>query len=88
MSKGNFDTRAKSYVGPADRFAPVTPSDVADLPDGLTRGLFVGVAGTFAAVDLYGNEVVFASAEAQYHPIRVRRIRATGTTASSIIALY
>jgi hypothetical protein len=88
MSNSDFDTRAKSYVGPADRFMTVTPNDASDLPNGLTRGVFVGVGGDFAAVDLYGNVVSFSSADAQYHPLRVKRIRATGTTASGIVALY
>jgi hypothetical protein len=88
MSTSDFDTRAKSYVGPAEKFAAVTPSDTADLPGGLTRGVFVGGSGAFVAVDLLGNATTFQSGDAQYHPLRVMRVRATGTTATSIVALY
>lgn len=88
MSNRQFSYRAKSIDGPSSRFVPFEPSDETDLPLGLSRGLFVGQAGSFVAVDAHGAQVSFVSNAAQYHPLRVTRILATGTTASGFVALY
>jgi hypothetical protein len=88
MSANGFAGRAKSVEGPSDVFAAVAPSDTQDLPLGLTRGLFVGQAGVFAVHDERGVVVSFVSNDAQYHPLRVRRVLATGSTATGIVALY
>jgi hypothetical protein len=87
MSK-YFSGRAKGMDDPADRLVTLTPNDAADIPDGATRGVFVGVAGSFSVRDMHGNEVVLTSLDAQYHPIRITRLLATGTTASSIVGLF
>jgi hypothetical protein len=88
MAKTDPNTRAADATGPVERIYPVTPDDAADLPDGVSRSLFVGGAGAVAIVDRYGNEATLISGPSQYHPIRVRRVRAAGTTATDIIALY
>jgi hypothetical protein len=88
MAQFDMNTRAASSVGPALRVAPVTPSDSADLPLGVARSLFVGVAGDVAVVDAQGGEAIIISAAHQYHPIFVRRVKAEGTTALGILALY
>jgi hypothetical protein len=88
MSRSTFSNRAASPVGPATILKPVTPSDTADLPDGVSRSLYVGVAGALAVVDAAGNEATLFSGAGQYHPIRVARVLAAGTTATSILALY
>lgn len=87
MATPNISTRARGLGDPADRLVPVIPADDADLPEGLTRGLFVGGAGELTVIDAAGGQVALRSAEAQYHPIRVRRIL-TATTATGIVALY
>ena len=70
-------------------FAVVTPSDSVDLPY-ITRGVYVGVTGDVSVVAAgNGATVVFAGVAAgTILPIQVSRIRATGTTSTSIIALY
>ncbi len=69
----------------------VTPSDTADLPN-FARMLYVGAAGNIAVemVDARaGTVVVFAAVPAgTILPVAVRRVRATGTTAGSIVALW
>lgn len=76
--------------GPADTFLAVTPSDSANFAQ--ARGLYVGVSGDVAAVSrsLTGVEtaVVFKNVGAgTLLPVRTRRVNATGTTATSIVAL-
>ena len=80
--------RAKDQSGPAIRFAAVTPDDTTALPGGVTRAVFVGVAGTLVVEDIYGGVVSIASTDSQYHPLRVAKVLATGTDAAGIVALY
>ena len=88
MSANIFAGRAKSVEGPSDHFIAVTPNDDVDLPLGPTRGIYVGQAGVFVVMDLYGTPTAFESTDAQYHPLRVRRVLASGSTAGGIVALY
>jgi hypothetical protein len=41
-----------------------------------------------AIVDAQGGEAVIVSGPHQYHPVFVRRVKAQGTTALGILALY
>jgi hypothetical protein len=88
MSQQRFSGRSMSTDGPAISMATVSPDDLIDLPQGVCRSLFVGTAGTVVIDDRNGNTVELISAGSQYHPVFVRRVRATGTTATGIIALY
>lgn len=88
MSNVKTTTRAAAQDAPADRVATVIPDDAAALPLGVCRALFVGVAGAVTLEDAQGGRVVLTSAGSQYHPIRVSRVLATGTTAEGIVALY
>jgi hypothetical protein len=88
MSNLTFKNRAASVSGPAERFVAVAPNDTAPLPGGTSRGLHVTVAGTLSVADADGNVVTIASGAGQYHPLRVARVLATGTTAGGIVALY
>ncbi|MGG7566230.1 spike base protein, RCAP_Rcc01079 family [Rhodovulum sp. DZ06] len=74
--------------GPAVTFAPVTPSDGADLPGGAARAIFVGGAGDVVLRGPDGVEATFSSGAGQYHPVRAVRVLATGTTATGIVALF
>lgn len=69
-------------------WATVTPSDSVDLPR-LTRGLWVGGAGTLAAV-MQNNQmpVALTVPAGAWLPMAVRRVNSTGTTATAIVALY
>lgn len=75
-------------IGPATTLRAVTPDDDSDLPAGTTRAIHVGTAGTLTVMDMSGNVATLASLDAQYHPVRVCRILATGTTATNIVAMY
>lgn len=88
MPKDHFSGRAQSVIGPATTLRAVIPGDDSDLPGGTTRAIHVGTAGTVTVMDTSGNVATLTSLDAQYHPVRVRRVLATGTTATSIVAMY
>lgn len=77
---------------PSGKMRAVTPSDSADLPDGQTRGLYIGsISGGagMSVIDATGATVTIAGLVAgAVYPFKVRRVRSSGTTASSILALY
>jgi hypothetical protein len=76
-------------TSPSGNFAAVTPSDVADIPAGQCRGLYVGGDGDVSVVSEAGDSVVFKLAKAgMVLPVITRRVNATGTTASDLVALY
>jgi hypothetical protein len=85
-----YDEQGNSTTGMSAQNAfAVVPSDAADLGNGATRGLYVGVTGDVSAVMTGGNTVTFTGLSAGIvHPISVGRIRATGTTATGILAVY
>lgn len=82
---------AKYASDPARFAAAVTPSDSTDLPNGVAVAFYVGVTGdvavTFADMD-DGTSVVVKAAPVGDRPYQVKRIWATGTTATNILALY
>lgn len=67
----------------------VVPNDGADIASAATLGLYIGGAGNVAVVMSDGSEVIFIGLAAGIiHPLAVKRVKATGTTASSILAVY
>lgn len=67
----------------------VTPNDAADLAKVPTKGLYIGVTGDVKITLSSGNVVTFtALASGTIHPIAVKRVWATGTTATNILAVY
>lgn len=70
----------------------VTPADGADLPGGVARGFTVTVAGTItfvpAAQAVAATSVQMTVLSGVLYNIRVSRIKATGTAATGILALY
>ena len=67
----------------------ITPSDSADLSV-LTRGLYVGTAGNVAVIlALDSVAVTFVGVPAgSLLPIRVKRLMATNTTATNLVAVH
>jgi hypothetical protein len=73
-------------TAPAGYGVAVTPSDSTVLP--MTRALYVGTAGN-VRVDDINDTVTYTNVQAgSILPVQVSRVRATGTTASNIVALY
>lgn len=73
---------------PSPDASPAEISNTVDLPN-FTRALYVGGGGNLKVKMMRGTEVTFASVPTgAVLPICVRRVFATGTTATQIIALY
>ena len=72
---------------PATHAEAVTPSDTTDLGM-VSRALYVGSAGNVAVVMADGSTATLvAVGGGTLLPIRVSRVKATGTTAGSMVAL-
>jgi len=69
---------------PCEDLFEVTPNDNEDLPYA-TRAIYVGSAGDVKVTTVRGNDVVIPDAENGWHPVRAKRIHATGTTATGIL---
>jgi hypothetical protein len=73
---------------PAEKYSSATPDDSNDLSSP-TRGIYVGASGDVKVISLDGNDVTFTDlAAGVIHPISCTRIYSTGTTATSIVAIY
>lgn len=69
-------------------YGPITTSDTVDLPT-VTDALWVGGVGNVVAVREDGQAItVLAVAAGTLLPLKVRRVNATSTTATNILALY
>lgn len=80
---------AANLESPAWTAAAVTPNDAADLARVATRGLYIGGDGDVSVVMAGGGTITFAGLlGGSILPVRVDRVRATGTTATGIVALY
>lgn len=77
-----------ALAAPAIKSANVTPNNDADLSF-VTRAIYVGGAGNVAVLLQDDSSAVsFVAVPAgTVLPIRAKRIRATGTTATNIVAL-
>ena len=73
---------------PFNLWGAITPSDTVDLPR-VTGGILVGSTGNVAAVMQNNVAVTFTALTAgTMLPIAAKRINATGTTATGLVALY
>lgn len=76
------------WSSPAFDGEAVTPSDTDDLPD-VARALFVGGSGNVTLDTLQGTTLTFRGLNGgAILPVGAKRVRATGTTATYIIALF
>lgn len=66
----------------------ITPDDATDLSN-ITRGLYIGATGNVRVLLLYDTTpVTFVGAvKGSILPIRVKRVYATGTTATDLVGL-
>lgn len=86
MSSKMYD---RDYTAAAGAAEAVTPNDGTDLPRGC-RALYVGGSGTVVLIfDKDTSSVSLVGVVAgSVLPVRVKRVLATGTTATNIVALY
>lgn len=75
--------------GSAKKATAVTPNDTTNLSGGATKGLYLGASGNVVVTMADGTDATFtALASGVIHPISVLKVKATGTTATSILAVY
>ncbi len=65
----------------------VVPSDTVDL-ETVASALHVGTAGALCVITFGGETVTFPHVPVGTFPLRVSRVKDTGTDADNIIALY
>ena len=77
-----------SLIAPARGADEITPNDDEVLHQ-TTRSIYVGEAGDVSVEMADGMTVVFQAVPAgTFLPIRIRRLRATGTTTNAIVGLW
>lgn len=84
MAKTNYSPTFPMFPGDA---ASITPSDTIDLPQ--VSVVFVGVSGNVKVTTAQGSDVTFTGVNAgTVLPVQVRRVWSTGTTATSLTAVF
>lgn len=84
----NFGVYNNDILAPARHAAAVTPHDTNELGY-LPRMLYVGGAGDLRVTMANDADVTFTAVPAGTQlPLRVRRVFSTGTTATSVVALW
>ena len=82
-----FPNYMQPFGQPYTHAEAVTPSDTVDLTN-ISMALYVGTAGALTVITSRGETVAFGAVTAgSVIPIRVSRVKATGTAASNIVAL-
>lgn len=81
-----FADRAPALSDPAREMLPVTPSDSTNLST-TAVALYIEEAGTVVFDTVAGNTRTVKVTDYAVLPVGVRRVRATGTTATGIFAL-
>lgn len=77
----------QSLLGCFSRAAAVTPSDGANL-DTYARALYIGGTGDVKVTTVGGDTVTFTAVPVGILDVYVKKVFATGTDATDIIALY
>jgi hypothetical protein len=71
---------------PSSYAAAIVPSDASNLPTP-ALSIYVGVSGNLHVLTEGGSEVTFLNVPVGIFHVRARRVYATGTTATELIAL-
>lgn len=82
-----FASHAAGLESPPSRTIAVTPDDGADLPFA-SRALNAAGEGAVRVTTVGGDTGTVYLAAGIAFPLRVRRVWATGTTATGIVALF
>lgn len=81
-----FSTNKAGLTAPLETGEAVTPHDTNELTYA-SRALYVGTTGNLAVVMVDGTALTLSSVPVGLHPLRVKQVKSTGTTASNIVAL-
>jgi hypothetical protein len=81
-----FENHTQGLESPATRLLEITTNDTNELSF-VTRAITVETTGHVQVVTAYGDEGRLFVAAGIAFPIRVRKVLATGTTASGIVGL-
>lgn len=83
-----FASHQPGLTSPAGHALAVTPSDATPLSQ-TCRALYIGSSGSLSAVMASGETVSFTGLQGgMIYPLRLSQVRATGTTAGGVVALY
>lgn len=83
---GDFD--GATVMGPAIRYAKITPTNATALTQGPTRQIIVGAAGVLYGQDAFGNQVNGVPVVAGVNLISMSGIDNTGTTATNLWGVW
>jgi hypothetical protein len=84
----NFSAFPTTPISPARSASTVVPNDTGDLPH-ISRALYIGQTGALTVEMADGDEVTFEGVPAgSMLPIRVAKVKATGTTAAAVLSLW
>lgn len=88
MFNDPFANTLESVVAPASDCFPIAPNDSSDVPKA-TKALFVGTGGDIVLRSVSGAaDVTFRNLpDGSILDVRVRAVRATGTSASNLVGL-
>lgn len=78
------NNHGKSVPFAPSRAFSITPNDSTDI---VACNLYIGTGGDLKVDMEVDGTITFTGLQAGYHPIKVKRVYATGTTASNIIGL-
>jgi len=81
-----FENRASSLAGPATDIAPVTPDDVTEMAE-IAIALFIETGGQISFQTVRDTQRSVTVSDQTILPVGVRRVNATGTTATGIHAM-
>lgn len=86
----NRDLNLLRAMAPAHRMVVVSPHATNNLPDGIADALWINDDGvvTVAVVGRLGTVVTMTVRGPGLLPVNVKAVRVTGTSATSIMALY
>ena len=81
-----FENRVSSLSGPATDILPITPDDMALLPE-VAIALYVETGGTLSFVTVRGQSRSVSVSDNSILPVGARQVNATGTSAAGIHAM-
>ncbi len=88
MTTDTFRSHTRSLTSPPEHAAAILPDDAAELSHA-TRALYVGGTGDVSVQLLAGDIVTLANLPAgTLLPIRIIRVLASGTSATSLVGLW